>query len=182
MTFPDIRSDGYFEIAVDAPHDFIGVGGNNRCLLQHTTFVERAPTPRMSIGASTNDVLPELSSFRPTAANPQGQPSMAASPNLHASPTESASTAAPDTPAWMRPMHLVDTGGKSVYKNVHDDGPIRHALCLWCFRTQGSFCKVHKHGYELCGRREVLDSHYWEDNKWPEDSSDELNESDDRIG
>jgi hypothetical protein len=78
----------------------------------------------------------------------------------------------------MRPMHLIDTGGKSIYTNVHDDGPIRHALCLWCFRTQGSFRKVHKHGYESCGRREVLDSHYWEDDNWPEDSTDESEDAD----
>lgn len=129
-----------------------------------------------------NDNLPELSSFRPTAADPQGRPSqwfpLQKASRASASPADPASPAMPDSPAWMRPMHLVDTGGKSIYTNVHDDGPIRHALCLWCFRTQGSFRGVHKHGYESCGRREVLDSHYWEDGKWPEDSSDESNDSD----
>lgn len=182
MTVPDLRSEGYYEMAVVAPHGFVGVGGDNRCLLRHETFTERAPTPWMSVGMSTNDILPELSSFRPTAADPQGQPSLGPSsqkvPGAFTSVAEPASPAISDMPAWMRPMHLVDTGGKSIYMNVHDDGPIRHALCLWCFRTQGSFRKVHKHGYESCGRKEVLDSHYWEDDKWPEDSSDESADSD----
>ena len=181
MTVPDLRSDGYFEMAVDAAHDFIGVDGDNRRLVRHATFTERAPTSRMSNGIPMSDTLPELSSFRPTHADPQGQPSILPSSDKAArgfsSPAQLAGPAAPDTPAWMRPMHLVDTGGKSIYTNVHDDGPIRHALCLWCFRTQGGFRKVHKYGYESCGRREVLDSHYWEDDKWPEDSSDESNDS-----
>ncbi|KAF3039672.1 hypothetical protein E8E11_006265 [Didymella keratinophila] len=182
MTVPDLRSNGYFEMAVDATNDLIGVGSDNRCLLRHETFTERAPTPRMSIDPPMSDILPELSSFRPTDADSQGQPSTVYSSNTVArgfsSPAQLAGPAAPDTPAWMRPMHLVDTGGKSIYTNVHDDGPIRHALCLWCFRTQGSFRKVHKYGYESCGRREVLDSHYWEDDKWSEDSSDESIDSD----
>lgn len=181
ITVPDRRSDGHFEMAVEAAHDFIGVGGDNRCLLRHETITERAPTPRMSNGIPMGDTLPELSSFRPTYADPQGQPSIASSSNKVArgcrSPAQLAGPVVPDTPAWMRPMHLVDTGGKSIYTNIHDDGPIRHALCLWCFRAQGSFCKVHKYGYESCGRREVLDSHYWEDDNWPEDSSDESNSS-----
>ncbi|KAJ4400993.1 hypothetical protein N0V91_008247 [Didymella pomorum] len=138
MTVPDRRSDGHFEMAVDTAHDFIGVGGDNR-----------------SNGIPMGDTLPELSSFRPTYADPQGQPSIAPSSNKVArgfrSPAQLAGPVAPDTPAWMRPMHLVDTGG--------------------------SFCKVHKYGYESCGRREVLDSHYWEDDNWPEDSSDESNSS-----
>ncbi|KAF3042732.1 hypothetical protein E8E12_009469 [Didymella heteroderae] len=148
MTMPDLQSEGYFEMAVDAPHCFIGVGGDNRCLLRNETFTERAPTPRMWPEIRTNDRLPELSSFRPTDADPQGQPNIGPSSHKVAraftSPAEPASPAVPDDPAWMRPMHLVDTGGTSIYTNVHDDGPIRHALCLWCFRTQGSFRKVHK--------------------------------------
>jgi hypothetical protein len=182
MTVPDLRSERYFEMAVDAPHDFIGVGGDNRCLLRHETFTERAPAPIMSIGSPTHDILPELSSFRPSDAGPQGQQSIVPSATkvacVFTSPAQPPSPAVPDTPAWMRPMHLVDTGGKSIYKNIHDDGPIRHALCLWCFRTQGSLRRVHKYGYESCGRKEVLDSHYWEDDRWPADSSDESNDSD----
>ncbi|KAF1925916.1 uncharacterized protein M421DRAFT_227482 [Didymella exigua CBS 183.55] len=182
MTVPEIRSEGYFDIAVDIPHGFIGVGGDNRCLLRHETFTERAPTPRMLTEMSMSDVQPGLSSFRPTAADPQGRPSLGPLSQrvsrAFTSPPEPTSPALPDTPAWMRPMHLVDHGGRSVYTNIHDDGPIRHALCLWCFRTHGSFRKVHKYGCETCGRKEVLDSHYWEDDKWPEDSSDESNCSD----
>ncbi|KAF2624541.1 hypothetical protein BU25DRAFT_493528 [Macroventuria anomochaeta] len=182
VTLPDIRSDAYSKMAIDAPHCFIGIGGDNRCVLRDETFTERAPTPRVPINLSTNDALPELSSFRPTVADPQGQPQLNIPPQRPArsftSPVEPASPAVPDTPAWMRPMHLIDTGGKSIYMNAHDDGPIRHALCLYCFRTHGDFRKVHRHGYESCGRTEVLDSHYWESDTWPEDSSDDSTASD----
>lgn len=182
MTVPNLRSVGYFEMAVEAPHHSIRVGGDNRCLFRHETFTERAPTPHTSNCTTIGDTLPELSSFRPTDADPQGQPSTVPPSNKAACRfsnfAQPADSAAPDTPAWMRSMHLVDTGGKFIYRNVHDDGPIRHALCLWCFRTRGKFCKVHSYGYESCGRKEVLDSHYWEDDNWPEDSSDESDDPD----
>ncbi|KAF9697552.1 hypothetical protein EKO04_004391 [Ascochyta lentis] len=174
MTLPDIHSEGYSKMTIEAPHCFIGLGGDNRCVLRDATFTERAPTPRMSVDLATTDALPELSSFRPTDADPRGQPTRSSPSHRLAraftSPTGSPSSAIPDTPAWMRPMHLIDTGAKSIYLNVHDDGPIHHALCLYCFRTHGSFCKVHKHGYETCGRTEVLDSHYWESDSLSEES------------
>ena len=178
VTLPDIRRGIYTQLAVEAPHCFIGVGGDNRCVLRDDTFTERAPTPRLLANLSTSDVLPELSSFRPTVEEPQKHPALETPPRAmtraFTTPLEPTSTGGMDTPAWMRPMHLIDTNGKSIYMNVHDDGPIRHALCLFCFRTNGDFHKVHKHGCESCGRKEVLDSHYWEDDTWPDDSSDEL--------
>ncbi|KZM21377.1 hypothetical protein ST47_g7486 [Ascochyta rabiei] len=182
MTLPEIRSEAFSKMAINAPHFFVDLGRDDRCVLRDETFTERLPTPRMSFGIATTDALPELSSFRPTAANPQGQPvrTPPSQKMTHTSTslTRSPSPTAPETPAWMRPMHLVDTGGKSIYLNVHDDGPIRHALCLYCFRTHGSFRKVHKYGYETCGRTEVLDSHYWESDTWPVESSDDSTSSD----
>ncbi len=160
------------------------MGGDNRSLLRDEFFVERAPTSNIAIDKTTHDALhdalPELSSFRPTETGLQDQ-SVLGRPSRRPTgtpPIDGATAQIPDTPAWMRSMHLVDAGGLSIYMNIHDDGPIRHALCLWCFRTHGDFCKVHRHGYESCGRTEVLDSHYWEDDTWPEDSSDESTSSD----
>jgi len=165
---------------VDAPNKIVGGDGDNRCLLRTETFVERAPAPNSY--TSTNNPLPAPSSFRPTDACSQVLlgPSDKASQKLArvlTAPVKLANPTMTEEPAWMRPMHLVDTGGKSIYLNAHDDGPIRHALCLWCFRTRGGFRKVHRHGYESCGRTEVLDSHYWEDDTWP-DSSDDSTSSD----
>ena len=177
LTLPELQGEGCFRVANGASRELIGVGGDNRCVLRDETFIERAPAPIMLADISANDILPELSSFRPTVADLQSKPQLNIPPlklaHAFTSLIEAASPAVPNTPAWMRPMHLVDSGGKSIYTNVHDDGPIRHALCLWCFRTRGDFRKVHRHGYESCGRTEVLDSHYWEDNAWPEDSSDD---------
>jgi hypothetical protein len=164
-------------MAIDALHCFIGAAGDNQCVLRDETVTERGSTPRILAGLSATDELSEFSSFRPTMADSQGQPALKpSSQNLARALTslaEPSNPTVPDLPAWMRPMHLVDAGGKSIYTNVHDDGPIRHALCLWCFRAHGNFQKVHRHGYESCGRKEVLDSHYWEDDTWPEESSDE---------
>lgn len=177
VTLPDIRGEAYYKMMVDAPCYFIGMGGDHRCVLRDETFTERAPPPKVPVSLSTADDLPELSSFRPNVSDAQGQPRLGTPPERLAraftSPAEPTSPGIPDTPAWMRPMHLIDTGGKSIYMNAHDDGPIRHALCLYCFRNRGSFEKVHKHGYETCGRTEVLDSHYWDSDTSPEESSDE---------
>lgn len=177
LTLPDLRGEAYSRMAVDTAHSFIGVGGDNRCMHREECFTERASAPRIPAGLGMSDALPELSSFRPTDADTQGQTTLSPpSPGLaraFSSPVRSPDPTMPDTPAWMRPMHLIDTGGKSIYMNAHDDGPIRHALCLHCFRTQGSFRKVHRYGYETCGRTGVLDSHYWEDDAWPEDLSDD---------
>lgn len=181
MALPDIRGDACSKMAIDAPHCFIDVVGDNQSVLREKTFSKHAPTPRILADLSTIDELPELSSFRPTVADSQGQPALKPSSQKLAraltSSAEPANSTIPDLPAWMQPMHLIDTGGKSIYTNVHDDGPIRHALCLWCFRANGNFRKVDRRGYESCGRKEVLDSHYWEDDTWPEESSDESTSS-----
>jgi hypothetical protein len=181
MTLSDIRSRTFPRLAADAPHCFIDVARDNRRVLGDEAFTERAPAPRMSVELSGSTILPELSSFRPNVVSPQGSPTLGppvrTMARVHTSPVEPTSPIIPETPAWLRPMHLIDTGGKSIYMHAHDNGPIRHALCLYCFRHNGSFRKVHRHGYEACGRTEVLDSHYWESEFWPEDSSDDSNSS-----
>jgi hypothetical protein len=78
----------------------------------------------------------------------------------------------PDTPPWMRPMLLMDTDSMSIYKTTHGES-LRYSLCLHCFSRHGDFCKVLTRGYETCGRHEVLRSHYWESNAWPEESDEE---------
>lgn len=72
----------------------------------------------------------------------------------------------------MRSMHLVDTDTMSIYKTTHGNNP-RYSLCLHCFSQHGDFCKVLTHGYETCGRHELLKSHYWESNAWPEESEED---------
>jgi hypothetical protein len=72
----------------------------------------------------------------------------------------------------MRPMLLMDTDSMSIYKTTHGESP-RYSLCLHCFSRHGDFCKVLTRGYETCGRHQVLRSHYWESNAWPEESDDE---------
>ncbi|KAJ8115369.1 hypothetical protein OPT61_g2961 [Boeremia exigua] len=142
-TLPNIQSGSYFDLQPKASHTIIGIGGDNCRLLRDEAFVERATTPRMFVDVTTNDTLPELSSFRPIDSGFQDQPGLDGSSQKltrgYFDLVGTASTEVPDTPAWMRPMHLVDTGGKSIYMNVHDDGPTRHSLCLWCFRAHGDF-------------------------------------------
>jgi hypothetical protein len=182
MTLPDLRDEAFSRLTDDAPSLFIGVGGDDRCVYRNENFTERAPIPRMSVDMSTTHALPELSSFRPSVTSPPdvspfGSPVRTLA-RAFTSPVQPVSLTVPDTPAWMRPMHLIDLGDKSIYMNTHDDGPIRHALCLYCFRTRGSFQKVHRYGYETCGRTEVLDSHYWESECGLDESSDSSTASD----
>lgn len=161
---PEFQDEQRFKMADDNLLKFYGIGGDDRCVLRTEDFIERAPKTNIMTVMSVDDAIPELSSFRPTASDPQDQSGPSAPfsrlRRTVTTPVGQSSSVILDTPAWMRPMHLVDTGKKSIYKNVHDDGPIRHALCLWCYRTGGEFRKVHRHGYESCGRAEVLDSHY----------------------
>lgn len=176
LTVPNIRNDSYFKLA-PASQTLLGIGGDNRCVLRTEGFTERAPRGNSMAVLSLDDAIPELSSFRPNDPDPLDQP-IPESPQhklsrAHTSPTDTRSSELPDSPAWMRPLHLVDTGGRSIYKNIHDDGPIRHALCMMCYRTRGEFRKVHRRGYESCGGVEVLDSHFWEDDVWPEDTKSE---------
>ena len=70
-----------------------------------------------------------------------------------------------ETPAWARPLHLVDAN-ISIFKQVHGDKAQEHPLCLCCFRQHGQFRRIVQHGCEICGQQEVLEGHYWEAPSW----------------
>lgn len=67
----------------------------------------------------------------------------------------------PETPIYARAFHLVDTD-ISIYKKEHGNNTNDHPLCLHCFRLHGSFYRLLEHGYESCGKEELLESHYWD--------------------
>lgn len=81
------------------------------------------------------------------------------------SPTPSDGGSPGDTPAWARPLHLVEDDF-SVYKNVHGEKAQEAPLCLYCFRRHGEFRKLIDERCEGCGGREVLEGHYWEAPFW----------------
>ncbi|ORY17443.1 hypothetical protein BCR34DRAFT_596917 [Clohesyomyces aquaticus] len=67
------------------------------------------------------------------------------------------------TPAWLRPLHLVDDEkDRSIYMSRHGDESKDHPLCLYCFRRYGAFHRIVRDGCELCGREDILESHYFE--------------------
>jgi hypothetical protein len=168
MTLPKPPNQTHSKMRTGSLSLRASVDRDSRSVVQDPTFTERVGTPR----GSMDRYFPEVSSFRPGLATPQGQPiNNAVQPALRVPPPSrnpSASPEPPDTPPWMRPMHLVDTETMSIYKNVHGDSA-RYSLCLHCFSQHGDFCKVLTYGYETCGRHEVLKSHYWESGTWPED-------------
>jgi hypothetical protein len=134
------------------------VGGNIGSPI-YESFTERESTP-------------DVSSFIPDATA-QDQPAVQTGIKVPPpSRDPSASPQLPDTPPWMRPMLLMDTDSMSIYKTAQGESP-RYSLCLHCFSRHGDFCKVLTRGYETCGRHQVLRSHYWESNAWPEESDEE---------
>lgn len=143
-----------------------GMGSDNQTLIRTKPFTERVPEATNRIARHS---IPELSSFRPEFADPQGQPRPSTPMRASARPSfsrhESASPAPAETPPWARSMHLVDTNEhQSIYKNVHGDEWMDSPLCLYCFRQKGCFNRVKTHGYQVCGREEALQSHYWDPN------------------
>jgi hypothetical protein len=131
------------------------IGSDNRSLLRGSTFTERNPA-----------LLDQASSFRPEVVGPQGVGPSALTPiqpsTRRSSLIERDSSPEYDgTPSYAQSLHLVDTD-VSIYKKVHGDEWRENSLCLHCFRRHGSFRKLTLYGYEMCGRNEALESHYWE--------------------
>jgi hypothetical protein len=129
-------------------------------------FTERTNAPIKQTDNFPSDPLPELSSFRPQAADPQGVPRLSVtevrpSTGMSTPIKRNQSPELVETPIYARTLHLVDTH-VSVYKKVHGDEWRRNSLCLYCFRRHGNFRKLDEHGYEVCGHDEALESHYWE--------------------
>lgn len=111
---------------------------------------------------SKTPLLPMLPSFLPY----EGHPSYAATPehtlsSRFAIPEDPVSPSSAATPPWARPLHLIDTD-ISIYKHDHGEDERENLLCLHCFKQHGSFNRILLHGYEVCGREEVLKSYYWE--------------------
>lgn len=77
------------------------------------------------------------------------------------SPTPSDAGSPCATPAWARPLHLIDDE-VSIFKNSHGDRAREHPLCLHCFRLHGEFRKMVKRRCRVCGQNDVLEGHYWE--------------------
>jgi hypothetical protein len=116
------------------------------------------------MGWSRAHAGPEVSSFRPEVAGPQGVPPISITPVRPSTCKLSAIERSPtpeldDTPIYARTLHLVETD-VSVYKKIHGDEWRDNSLCLYCFRQHGDFSKLTLRGYEVCGRNEALESHY----------------------
>jgi hypothetical protein len=142
------------------------IGGDNRSLIRTSAFIERNAGVLDHKSYPEHGALPELSSFRPEAVDSQGVPPISVTPIQPSTRRTSAIERDPspeldDTPSYARSLHLVDTD-VSIYKKVHGDEWRQNSLCLHCFRRYGGFNKMDQHGYEVCGRNEALDSHYWE--------------------
>lgn len=164
VTLPETGSDYMGAARRSMTNEHIH-GDDNRRLIRNSEVIERASALPTSISPGTQHALPELSSFSPDASIPRRfipttptRPSTrrASIPNSNPSPIPA------DTPPYARSLHLIDTD-ISVYKGVQSDGWRENALCLYCFRRRGTFNKILMHGYEVCGREEILESHYWED-------------------
>jgi hypothetical protein len=144
------------------------IGGDNTYLVRGSSFSERGPSVVQPLSPINTSPPPEVSSFRPHAAGPQGIAHRPTTP-IRATPRRSSTAERDqiqeqaDTPVYARSLHLVDTD-VSVYKKDHGDEWREHSLCLYCFRRYSGFNKLRKHGYEVCGRDEALESHYWESN------------------
>jgi len=150
-TLPETQS------SLAGPRTFRALGGDNRRLIRNAEFIERAPALPESISPGAHAILPELSSFRPDT-NPTTTPIRPAARRSSAPPNSP--SVSPETPSWARSLHLVDTD-ISIYKGPIDEQR-ENSLCLYCFSSHGNFSKMLPHGYETCGREEMLDSHYWE--------------------
>lgn len=84
-------------------------------------------------------------------------------PRRSRTPSDAASPAA--TPAWARPLLLVDDE-VSILKNAHGNRAEEHPLCLQCFRLHGEFRGMQGKRCEGCGGKDRLEGHYWERPFW----------------
>lgn len=112
-----------------------------------------------SFGLPSDGIPAPLSTFQPVV-DYRPHAALPSTPHRSLSPVDG--SASPDcTPAWMRPLHLVDEE-KSIYQNIHGEEWRDHPLCLYCFRQHGNLHRILQFGCEVCGRGEVLRGLYWE--------------------
>lgn len=166
MTLPAFQSSRISQSLGRASSWRNSIGSDNRSLLRESAFTERKPALLDSTSSFQDSVSPELSSFRPEVVGPQGVSSRATTLTQSSTRRSSilerdSSPEYDDTPAYAQSLHLVDTD-VSIHKKVHGEEWRENSLCLHCFRQHGNFRKLTMHGYEMCGRNEALESHYWE--------------------
>jgi hypothetical protein len=166
MTLPVISGPSMIQLAPYSTPWRRSIGGDNRDLVRDSGFTERRPAPVEHISSLPTSVLPELSSFRPQAVGPQGVRPIPTTPIRSVTRKFSTVEREPspetvETPIYARSLHLIDSD-ISIYKQDHGEQWRESALCLHCFRRHGGFNKLREHGYEVCGRDEALESHYWE--------------------
>jgi hypothetical protein len=146
---------------------FLGehTGCDNGRLVRNQTFIERGSAPGELTRPLALDNYPELSSFTPAVVDSHGMSPILVTPPRSARRVLFAGRAdcppPAETPIYARSLHLIDTD-VSIYHKTHGDQWREHSLCLHCFRQHGSFNRLGKHGYEVCGNDEALKSHYWE--------------------
>jgi hypothetical protein len=166
MTLPVISGPPMIRSAPYSTHWSRSIGGDNRDLIRDSGFTERCPAPVEHISSPPTTVLPELSSFRPRTVGAQGVRPIPTTPipsvtRKFSTVEREPSPETAETPIYARSLHLIDSD-ISIYKQDHGERWRENALCLHCFRRHGGFNKLREHGYEVCGREEALESHYWE--------------------
>lgn len=140
-------------------------------LYRTSSFTERRSVNKTSDSDTHSLVanpLPYVSSFRPTKATSHDT-TLAETPKpetpVRQTPFDGCNSVVTSpsvqTTAWMEPFQLVDDE-RLVFLNRHGEEWKNHALCLYCFRRHQTFHRLLKDGCEVCGRQEVLESHYWE--------------------
>jgi hypothetical protein len=139
---------------------------NNRCFVDHPAFYERLFEAQNPTDPFRSHCLPAVSSFRPEPMGPQGVPLISVKPTRPISHVSSIfehsdDTAHPQPTPCGESLKLVD-GDMSIYRNSCSSQWRECPLCLYCYRQHGSFNRIGENGCELCGREEVLESHYWE--------------------
>ena len=126
---------------------------------QKSDYVERR-APLFSLECDAPSTTPTFSSFRPlpNQTPPPETPVRGSTEQLYDGSMASPAT---QTPAWMKPFHLVNDE-KCIYMSRHGEDWKNHALCLYCFRQHGNFHRILGEGCEVCGREDALESHYWD--------------------
>ncbi|EUC27065.1 hypothetical protein COCCADRAFT_112662 [Bipolaris zeicola 26-R-13] len=140
-------------------------------------------TGRSLAGAVINtpiEHLPNDANTKSSIAIQSPEPSIIPQPTtpvkLSAWQYTSATPEPPETPSFVRTLHLFDTSVSvykddkgdewmhdiSIFKSTHGDGWAQNSLCKHCFSRSGKFSRIMTYGYETCGREECLEDYHWE--------------------
>jgi hypothetical protein len=134
------------------------------------SFTERGSfsSSNTSRTSSVAHPLAPISSFRPTEATAQGTvppKKVKLETPLRQIPFDGSnsvvtSPALPD-PTPIQPFQHLDND-RLIFINKHREDWEDYALCLDCFQRHQNFHRVLKHGCEVCGKDDILESKYWE--------------------